>query len=166
MMKYWKGFGRKWPWLNFKVLFRHLSGGTEENHKHLKQDSRSAGPLFETRTSRIRIRSVHSSTPKFGISRGVTSNSSSRALWHSYQHSSSIKARGTGKVSYQFCLTQYASHTSNGFWTWCKTYDMEPKDLLPLRRKTCYGFLSLSKSPSPLTIVPPRTGLIRQWQGC
>jgi hypothetical protein len=32
-MMNWKGFGSKWPWPNFKVLSRHLTGGTEENHK-------------------------------------------------------------------------------------------------------------------------------------
>jgi hypothetical protein len=29
----WKGFGRKRSWTNFKVLSRHSTGGTVENHK-------------------------------------------------------------------------------------------------------------------------------------
>jgi hypothetical protein len=32
----WKGFGRKQSWPNFKVLSRHLPGGTEEDHKKLQ----------------------------------------------------------------------------------------------------------------------------------
>jgi hypothetical protein len=43
MMINWKGFGRKWPWPNFKVLSRELPGGTEENHDNLNQDSRPPG---------------------------------------------------------------------------------------------------------------------------
>jgi hypothetical protein len=30
-------------WPNFKVLFQHLRGRSEENHKNLSQDSRSRG---------------------------------------------------------------------------------------------------------------------------
>jgi hypothetical protein len=37
----WKGFGRKRPWPNFKVLSHHSPGGTEENCENLSQDSRS-----------------------------------------------------------------------------------------------------------------------------
>jgi hypothetical protein len=33
MMMNWKGFGRKWPWPNFKVLSWHSPGETEENHE-------------------------------------------------------------------------------------------------------------------------------------
>jgi hypothetical protein len=41
----WKGFGRTQSWPNFKVLFRHSPGGTEENHeKTVNQDSPSPGP--------------------------------------------------------------------------------------------------------------------------
>jgi hypothetical protein len=32
-MMNWKGFGRKFSWSNFKVLFRNLPGGTVENHE-------------------------------------------------------------------------------------------------------------------------------------
>jgi hypothetical protein len=32
MLMNWKGFGRKRPCPNFKVLSCHLSGGAEENH--------------------------------------------------------------------------------------------------------------------------------------
>jgi hypothetical protein len=39
----WKGCGSKRPWPNFKVISRHLSGGTEENHKTLSQNGRSPG---------------------------------------------------------------------------------------------------------------------------
>jgi hypothetical protein len=31
-MMNWKGFGRKRPWPNSKVLSRHSPGGTEYNH--------------------------------------------------------------------------------------------------------------------------------------
>jgi hypothetical protein len=54
----WKGFGRKLPWPNRKVLTRHSSGGTEENHKNLNQDNRPR-PRFEPGTSRTRSRSVN-----------------------------------------------------------------------------------------------------------
>jgi hypothetical protein len=33
----WKGFGRKRMWHNFKVLLRHGTGGTEEDHKETQQ---------------------------------------------------------------------------------------------------------------------------------
>jgi hypothetical protein len=49
----WKGFGRKRSRLNFKVLFRHSHGGTEENHEQVNQDSGSPGPKCETGASRI-----------------------------------------------------------------------------------------------------------------
>jgi hypothetical protein len=39
----WKGFGRKLPRPNFKVLSRYLPVGPEENHKNLSQDSGSPG---------------------------------------------------------------------------------------------------------------------------
>jgi hypothetical protein len=48
----WKGFGRKRSRLNFKVLFRHSHGGTEENHEQVNQDSGSPGPKCETGASR------------------------------------------------------------------------------------------------------------------
>jgi hypothetical protein len=32
-MMNWKGYERGPPWLNFKVLSRHLLEGTEENHE-------------------------------------------------------------------------------------------------------------------------------------
>jgi hypothetical protein len=32
-MMNWNGFRRKHPWPNFKVLSRHLHGGTEKNHE-------------------------------------------------------------------------------------------------------------------------------------
>jgi hypothetical protein len=50
----WKGFGRNQSWPYFKVLSRHLPGGTEENHQNLDQDSRSPGPRFESGTSQMR----------------------------------------------------------------------------------------------------------------
>jgi hypothetical protein len=37
----WKGFGSKWSWHNFKVLFHHSPGWTEENDENYSQDSRS-----------------------------------------------------------------------------------------------------------------------------
>jgi hypothetical protein len=39
----WKGFGRKRSWLNFRSYPSIWSGGTEENHKNLGQDSQSRG---------------------------------------------------------------------------------------------------------------------------
>jgi hypothetical protein len=36
-------FGRKWLWLNFKVLYRQSPGETEENYEKLSQDSQSPG---------------------------------------------------------------------------------------------------------------------------
>jgi hypothetical protein len=41
-MMNWKGFGMTWSWPNFKVLFWHVPGGTEETHE-IHQDSRSPG---------------------------------------------------------------------------------------------------------------------------
>jgi hypothetical protein len=32
-MMNWKGFGRKQSWPNFKVLYRHSRGRTEETHE-------------------------------------------------------------------------------------------------------------------------------------
>jgi hypothetical protein len=46
MMMNWKGFGRKWSWPNFKVLSRYSTGGTEENHETLNQDTRSPGTRY------------------------------------------------------------------------------------------------------------------------
>jgi hypothetical protein len=58
----WKGFGRKGPWPNFKVL---SPGGPEEKYENLSQDSRLPGPRSEPGTSRIRSRSVNHSTTMF-----------------------------------------------------------------------------------------------------
>jgi hypothetical protein len=41
----WKGFGRKQSWYNFKVLFQHSPGGTDETHEK-PQDIRSPGSDF------------------------------------------------------------------------------------------------------------------------
>jgi hypothetical protein len=57
------------PWQvgpEFKVLFRHLPGGTKENHVNLSQDSRSQGLDFNSETSQIRSMSVIHSTTMFG----------------------------------------------------------------------------------------------------
>jgi hypothetical protein len=44
-MMYWKGFGRKRSWLNFKVLFRHSPGGTEITTKIVSRSvSRDLNP--------------------------------------------------------------------------------------------------------------------------
>jgi hypothetical protein len=51
MMMNWKEFERKWPWPNFKVLFWHFPGGTEENHKNLKSGLPVSEPRFEPGTS-------------------------------------------------------------------------------------------------------------------
>jgi hypothetical protein len=32
-MMNWKGFGRKWSWLNFNLLSWHSPGGTEKKHE-------------------------------------------------------------------------------------------------------------------------------------
>jgi hypothetical protein len=32
----WKGCGRKRLWLNYKLLYRHLPGETEETHEELE----------------------------------------------------------------------------------------------------------------------------------
>jgi hypothetical protein len=57
------GFGRKRPWPNFKVLTRHSSGGTEEIHDNLCQDSRfpclnlyPGPPEYEAGVLTIRLR--------------------------------------------------------------------------------------------------------------
>jgi hypothetical protein len=42
-MMNWEGCARKWSWLNFKLLTRHLPGGTIENHKNLSQNRRFPG---------------------------------------------------------------------------------------------------------------------------
>jgi hypothetical protein len=54
-------------WRNFKVLTRHLPGGTEKNHENLNQDSLSPGPLIEPRTSWIQSRRVNHSNTTFGL---------------------------------------------------------------------------------------------------
>jgi hypothetical protein len=67
MMMNWKEFCRKRSWLNFKVLYRHFPGQTDENHKNLNQDSRSPGSRFEPGISGIRNGSVNHSTTTFGM---------------------------------------------------------------------------------------------------
>jgi hypothetical protein len=42
-MMNWKGFGRKWSWPNFEVLFGHSPVVTEKNHKILSRDIWSLG---------------------------------------------------------------------------------------------------------------------------
>jgi hypothetical protein len=59
----WKGFVMKRSWPNFKVLPRHLPGGTGENQENPQSGQPVSGPRSETGTSRIRSRSVdHSAT--------------------------------------------------------------------------------------------------------
>jgi hypothetical protein len=58
----WEGFGGKRSWPHFKVLSRHLSGGTEGNHEKPQSGWPVFGPRFETWTSRIRSRRVNHST--------------------------------------------------------------------------------------------------------
>jgi hypothetical protein len=58
MMVNWEGFGRKGLWHNFKVLFWHSSGGTEENHKKSHRATWLPGPRIKARTYPIRSRSV------------------------------------------------------------------------------------------------------------
>jgi hypothetical protein len=48
-----KEFDRKRSWTNFKELFQHSSGGTEENDERTQSAYRSAGTRFEPQTSRI-----------------------------------------------------------------------------------------------------------------
>jgi hypothetical protein len=52
---------RKRSWPNFKVLSRHLPGGTEEIHRKLQPGYPVSWPIFEPGTSRIRSRSVNHS---------------------------------------------------------------------------------------------------------
>jgi hypothetical protein len=42
----YKGFGRKRSWSIFKILSRHSSVHTEENHKNLVQKSQYSGQDF------------------------------------------------------------------------------------------------------------------------
>jgi hypothetical protein len=42
-MMNWKRIGKKRLWPNLKALYRHSSGGTEENTKKLSQNSRYPG---------------------------------------------------------------------------------------------------------------------------
>jgi hypothetical protein len=49
-MMNWKGLGRKWYWLNIKILTQNSPGGSEEN---LSQDIRSPGRDLNPGTSRI-----------------------------------------------------------------------------------------------------------------
>jgi hypothetical protein len=46
-------FGRKQSWPNFKALFWHLPGGTEENHDKSQSWQLVSRPRFESRTSQI-----------------------------------------------------------------------------------------------------------------
>jgi hypothetical protein len=75
-------------------------------------------------------------------------DSSTRALWKSYQQSSGSKqeerTNGMRNMAlritvFLFILTGYFLHVVN-----VKFY-ISPPTLLPLRRKSCYGFLSLLK---------------------
>jgi hypothetical protein len=57
----WKVFRRRGSWPNFKALSRHSTGGAEENHENLNQDSWYTGrdlktglPEYETRVLSIR----------------------------------------------------------------------------------------------------------------
>jgi hypothetical protein len=62
----WKGFGRKQPWPNFKVIYRHSSGRTEESYGKPQSGDPVSGPRFEHGTSRIRSISKHHPMKMYG----------------------------------------------------------------------------------------------------
>jgi hypothetical protein len=62
-----KGFGRKRPWPNFKLISQYSPGGTEENYKSLSQDIPVCGPRFEPGSFRIRSGSADHTTTTFGV---------------------------------------------------------------------------------------------------
>jgi hypothetical protein len=53
MMMNWKEYGRKWMWLNFKVLSWHSPGRTEENNEKPQSGQLVVGPRFKHGPSRI-----------------------------------------------------------------------------------------------------------------
>jgi hypothetical protein len=69
-MMNWKGFGRKWSWPNFKVLYQHFFGGTKRNHEKLQSGYPVSGSRIEAETSRTRSRSVNHSTTTFSQKTG------------------------------------------------------------------------------------------------
>jgi hypothetical protein len=62
----WKGFGRKRSWPNFNYYLVIRLEGLNKTTKKTNQDSRSSGPRFDPRTSRIESRSFNHSTTTFG----------------------------------------------------------------------------------------------------
>jgi hypothetical protein len=54
----WKGFGRKWSWPNFKALSRHLPGGSKENHKIFREDTRSQSQYLNPGPPEYEVRAL------------------------------------------------------------------------------------------------------------
>jgi hypothetical protein len=74
-----KGYGRKWPWPNFKALLQNLPGGTEENHETPQSGWPACRPRFEPGTSQIRSTSVYHSMTMFSDYGYVSSRAPSSA---------------------------------------------------------------------------------------
>jgi hypothetical protein len=47
----WEGFERKRSWADFKILFRHCRGRTEENHERTTSDRRLYFPFEGSRAT-------------------------------------------------------------------------------------------------------------------
>jgi hypothetical protein len=62
----WKEAGM----VQFKVLSRHMSGGTEENHENPQSEQQVSGPRFEPETLWIWSRSANHSTATFSLKGG------------------------------------------------------------------------------------------------
>jgi hypothetical protein len=92
------------------------------------------------------------------ISTWKTPDSSSRALWQSYQQSSSSKAGGTGEGNYEFCLAKYVCSYLEGLFNMVKSYDMGPAACFtsPLKEVVLRIFIAL-KNPLPRPGLNPRT---------
>jgi hypothetical protein len=63
------------------------------------------------------------------------------------------KQEELGENMAEFCLRDIPFHTRRNLWHDVKSYDMGPTALLPLRRKSCHGFLL------PLKIHRPRPNM-------
>jgi hypothetical protein len=68
------------------------------------------------------------------------------ALWQSYQQSHVVASRRNGRRGWWICSCQvFLFVPASDFLHVVKSYDMVPQALLPLRKKSCCGFLSLLK---------------------
>jgi hypothetical protein len=84
----------------------------------------------------------------------IISYSSTRSIWQLPTDTFSSEAGETWRRNSRWILpAKFLFHTCRVLWHAVKSYDMGSNALLPLRKKSCYGFLS------PLKVYRLRSGL-------